>query len=278
MTLCNMPSGYVAIRHRLRGPNLSHVTACASGAHSLGEAARIIQRGDADVMLAGGCEACVNDLVIAGFARMQALSRRNDDPSTASRPFDADRDGFVVGEGAAVLALESLEHAQARGARIRAELVGYAATADAAHMASPDPDAASAERCMQLALTEADVLAGGLDYINAHATSTPAGDRSEAQAIRSLLGPELDRVAVSSTKGMTGHLLGAAGAVEALFCVRALETGLIPPTINLDCPDPECTLDHVSNKARRAAIRTTLSNSFGFGGVNAALVLKRWEA
>jgi len=277
MTIANMAAGFVAIRHGLRGPNLCTTTACASGAHAIGEAARLIERGDADAMLAGGSEAVVNELVVAGFAALRALSTRNDEPERASRPFDLERDGFVVGEGAAVLVLEALDHARARGARPRAELAGYAAAADAGHIAAPDESGEGAARCMRAALADARVAPGELGYVNAHATATPAGDLAEARAIRRVLGPAAELVPVSATKSMTGHLLGAAGAVEALFCVRALETGWLPPTTNLDRPDPECALDHVAHKARHAPARVALSNSFGFGGTNATLVLRRWE-
>lgn len=273
MAICNMSSGYTAIQHGLKGPNLCHVGACASGSHSIGEASRIIERGDADVMLAGGSEAAVTGIGVAAFSSMRALSTRNDDPAAASRPFDTDRDGFVMGEGAAVLVLEGEDHARARGATILAEVLGYAVTADAAHIAQPTEDAEGAQRCMRLALADAGLEASQVDYLNAHATSTPAGDPSETRAIRAVFGAHVDRLAVSSTKGMTGHLLGAAGAVEALFCIKALETGWIPPTVNLDRIDPECPLDHVANKARQAPVRIAVSNSFGFGGTNAALVL-----
>jgi 3-oxoacyl-[acyl-carrier-protein] synthase II len=270
-----MTSGFVAIRHGLQGPNLCHVSACATGAHSIGEAARAIARGDADAVLAGGSEAPVTGIGLAGFAAMRALSSRNDAPAAASRPFDRDRDGFVMGEGAAVLVLESDAHARARGATIHAELLGYAATADAAHMVQPTEDAEGAQRCMRLALDDAELAPSDVDYLNPHATSTPAGDVSEARAIRAVFGAHADQLAVSATKSMTGHLLGAAGAVEALLCIRALGTGMLPPTINLDSPDPECLLDHVANKARQRRIRVALSNSFGFGGTNATLVLGR---
>ncbi len=272
MIISNMSSGYVAIRQGLKGPNLCHVSACATGAHSLGEAARTVERGDADLMLAGGTEAPVTELSVAGFNAMRALSTRNDAPTAASRPFDAERDGFVLGEGAAVLVLEERAHALARGAPIHAELLGYAATGDAAHIAQPTADAEGAQRCMRLALQDAGLQTADVDYVNAHATSTPAGDLSEAHAIRALFGPLCDQLAVSATKSMTGHLLGAAGALEAFFSIRALETGILPPTINLEAPDPGCRLDHVANKARRRRIRVALSNSFGFGGTNAALV------
>jgi 3-oxoacyl-[acyl-carrier-protein] synthase II len=277
MTLANMPAGMVSIRHGLRGPNLCHVTACASSAHALGEAFRILARGDADVMVAGGTEAALQPLVVAGFANMQALSRRNDEPERASRPFDRDRDGFVLAEGAAVVVLEREAHARARGARARARLIGYAASADASHVAAPDAEATGAVRCMRGALADAGRAASDVDYVNAHATSTPAGDAVEAKALHAVFGAHCERLAVSSTKGATGHLLGAAGALEALLCVRALETGTLPPTINLDRPDPECSLDHVAGKARAMRARVALSNSFGFGGVNAALLFERME-
>jgi 3-oxoacyl-[acyl-carrier-protein] synthase II len=278
MSICNMASGYVAIRHGLRGPNLCHVSACTSGAHAIGEASRLIERGDADLMLAGGSEAAASPIGVAAFGAMRALSTRNEAPEAASRPFDQDRDGFVIGEGSAVLVLESEEHARARGARIHAFVLGYGTTCDAAHVAMPTEDAEGAQRCMRLALADADLAPGDVDYLNAHATSTPAGDPAEARAIRAVFGPVVERVAVSSTKSMTGHLLGAAGALEALLCIRALETGLLPPTINLERPDPECALDHVANKARQMRARVAISNSFGFGGSNATLVLGRADA
>ena len=275
MSICNMASGYVAIRHGLRGPNLCQTAACASGAHSIGEAARAIERGDADIMLAGGAEAPITELAVAGFANMKALSTRNESPSTASRPFDTDRDGFVVGEGAGVLILEDLEGARARGADIRAHVLGYGMTADAASVAQPTEDGEGAQRCMRLAIADAALNPSDVDHLNAHATSTPQGDPSEARAIRAVFGDHTQRLSVSATKSMTGHLLGAAGAVEAFLCVRALQTGILPPTINLDRPDPECELDHVANKARETLIRVALSNSFGFGGTNATLVFGR---
>jgi 3-oxoacyl-[acyl-carrier-protein] synthase II len=273
MAIGNMSSGYVAIRHGLRGPNLCPVAACASGAQAIGESMRLILRGDADLMLAGGSEAANTSLGVSAFAAMRALSTRNDDPTAASRPFDRDRDGFVIAEGAAVLLLESLEHALARGARVRAELIGYALTGDAFHMALPSEDGEGATRCMRLALADAGIEPSQVDTLNAHATSTPAGDVAEARAIRAVFGRHAERLPVSATKSMTGHLLGAAGALEALLCIRALETGTLPPTINLENPDPECALDHVANKARRAQVGIALSNSFGFGGTNATLIL-----
>jgi 3-oxoacyl-[acyl-carrier-protein] synthase II len=275
MSIGNMASGYVAIRNGLRGPNLCHVSACTSGAHSIGESARLIERGDADVMLAGGTEAVVTQIGLAGFGAMRALSTRNEAPAAASRPFDQDRDGFVLGEGAAVLVLEELEHARARGATIHAHVLGYGTTCDAAHVASPTEDGEGAQRCMRLALVDAGLSPADVDYLNAHGTSTPAGDPAEARAIRAVFGPHVDRLAVSSTKSMTGHMLGAAGGLEALLCVRALETGILPPTINLERPDPECALDHVANKARHVRARIALTNSFGFGGSNASLVFGR---
>jgi 3-oxoacyl-[acyl-carrier-protein] synthase II len=273
MAICNMSSGYAAIRHQLRGPNLCAVGACASGSHGIGEAMRAIERGDADVMVAGGAEAPITQLAVAGFANMRALSMREGDWKAASRPFDLDRDGFVVAEGGAVLVLEELEYARARGARIVAHALGYAATADASHIAQPAEDGEGARRCMQLALADAGLSPADVDHINPHATSTPVGDRVEAQAIRKVFGHHADAIPVSATKSMTGHLLGAAGALEALLCVRALETGWLPPTINLDGPDPECDLDHVARRARQQRARVAMSNSFGFGGTNATLIL-----
>lgn len=270
--ITNMASGYLSILFGLQGPNICHVSACATGAHSLGEAARMIERGDADVMLAGGAEAPVTELSLAAFSSMKALSTRNEEPERASRPFDLDRDGFVMGEGAAVLVLESLEHARARGAKIRGELLGYAATADAAYVAAPSDDGGGARRCMELALRDAGLGVAEIDYINAHGTSTPAGDGIEVKAVRDLFGEHAQRILVSSTKSMLGHMLGAAGAIEALICLKAMETGIAPPTINLDRLDPACELNHVAHKAVEAKLRTALSNSFGFGGTNASLV------
>lgn len=272
--ITNMASGYLSILFGLQGPNLCHVSACATGAHSLGEAARMIERGDADVMLAGGTEAPVTELSVAAFSSMKALSTRNDEPERASRPFDLDRDGFVMGEGAAVLVLEALEHAQARGAKIHGELLGYAATADAAYVAAPSEDGSGARRCMELALRDAGLDVSEIDYINAHGTSTPTGDGIEVKAVRDLFGEHAKRVLVSSTKSMHGHMLGAAGAIEALICLKTIASGIVPPTINLDRLDPTCeALNHVAHKAVEAKIRAALSNSFGFGGTNASLVL-----
>ncbi|MGH0034357.1 MAG: beta-ketoacyl-ACP synthase II [Myxococcota bacterium] len=277
MAIANMPSGVVSIHHGLRGPNFCHVSACATGAHSIGESARLIARGEADAMVAGGTEAPIFDLAVAGFAAMRALSARNDEPERASRPFDVDRDGFVMGEGAGVMVLESLEHARRRGATPLAEVSGYAATADATHLAAPQEEGEGIVRCMRLALEDAELAPEAIDHVNAHATSTPAGDPIEARALRTVFGGHVDRLPVSATKSMTGHLLGAAGAVEAILCVRALQSSCLPPTINLDRVDADCELDHVLAKARPAAVRHVLSNSFGFGGTNACLVLSAWE-
>jgi 3-oxoacyl-[acyl-carrier-protein] synthase II len=275
MTLPNMTAGLVSMHWGFRGPIECPVGACASGAQAIGVAARLIERGDADMVIAGGTDAAVLPLVVAGFAAMRALSSRNDEPARASRPFDADRDGFVLGEGAGVLVLESERFAAARGARRRAILLGYGEAADASHPASPPEDARGARLAMLRALADADLAPRDVDHVNAHATSTPAGDRSETAALRAVFGSHVDDLPVSATKSTTGHLLGAAGAVEAIFCVRALETGTLPPTINLERPDPDCALDHVSNKARPHAARVALSNAFGFGGVNASLLLGR---
>jgi 3-oxoacyl-[acyl-carrier-protein] synthase II len=277
MTLVNMAGACVAIRHGLRGPSLCHASACTTGAMALGEAARVVALGEADVMVAGASEAALTGFMLAGFASMHALSTRNDEPERASRPFDRDRDGFVAGEGAGVLVLEALEHAARRGARIRAELVGYGASSDASHVAAPAEDGRGAEQCMRRALASAGVGPGEVGYVNAHATGTPLGDRVEARALAAVLGEHVGRVPVSSTKGAMGHLLGAAGAVEALVCVRTLETGMLPPTLNLDRPDPDDPLDHVAWKSRPASPRTALSNSFGFGGANVSLLFQRWE-
>ena len=275
MSICNMSAGYVAIQHGAGGPNLCHVAACASGTQSIGEAARIIERGDADVFIAGGSEAAVTGVVVSAFAAMRALSTRNEAPVAASRPFDAERDGFVLGEGAALLVLESLEHAEARGARILASVLGYGLTSDALNVATPSENAEGAQRCMRLALADADLHPPDVDHLNAHATGTPLGDLSEARAIRAVFGDGSGGPAVSATKSMTGHLLGSAGSLEALLCVQALREGVLPPTINLDKVDAGCELDHVAHRARKAQPRVALSNSFGFGGVNASLILGR---
>ncbi len=276
-----MPNGAaanVAIDYDLRGVNFAVSSACATGSHAIGEAAGMIRRGDADVIICGGSEAAIHPLAIAALANMGAISRRNDEPQRASRPFDAERDGFVLGEGAAVIVLESLDHARHRGAQIWAELVGYAGTCDAFHIAAPDESGEGAARAMALALRDAGLRPVEVDYINAHGTSTPLNDGIETQAIRTVFGAHADRLAVSSTKSMIGHLMGAAGAVEALVCVLSLDTGWVPPTINYENPDPACDLDYVPNEARELAPKVVLSNSFGFGGHNACLVFRRWEA
>ena len=272
MCISNMPAGSVSIRYGLMGPNLCHVSACASGSHAIGESAALISRGAADVMIAGGTEAPIVGITVSGFAAMKALSTRNLEPERASRPFDSGRDGFVLGEGAGIMVLESLEHARTRGANICAEVLGYGASADAVHMVQPPKQGDGAARCMEMALADAGVSASEVGHVNAHATSTPAGDPPEVHALRRVFGKWIDHVAVSATKSMTGHLLGAAGAVEGIFTVRALQTGILPPTINLVDPDPECALDHVSEKARALQVEVALSNSFGFGGTNATLV------
>ena len=277
MVIINLASGQVSMRIGARGPNSCAVTACATGNHCIGDAFRIIQHGEADAMVAGGTEAAITPLCVAGFASAKALSTRNAEPERASRPFDRDRDGFVLGEGAGVLVLEELESARRRGARIYAEILGYGMTADAHHITAPPEDGAGAVRCMRLALQDAGLSPEAIDYVNAHATSTMA-DSIETSAIKQVFGTHARRVAVSSTKSMTGHLLGAAGGVEAVFSILAIQRGLLPPTINQDVPDPECDLDYIPNAARRADVRTVLSNSFGFGGVNACLIFARCAA
>jgi 3-oxoacyl-[acyl-carrier-protein] synthase II len=270
----NMCSGLVAIELGARGPNFGTVSACATGAHSLGEAAHMIRRGDADVMVAGGSEAAITPFAYASFCSMKAMSTRNDEPERASRPFDRNRDGFVMGEGAGVLVLESLEHARARGARVYCELAGYAATCDAYHITQPDPDGKGLSMAMRRALASAGVHPEAVDYINAHGTSTPYNDKFETLSIKQVFGHHARKVPVSSTKSMTGHLLGAAGGIESVICAKAIEQGVIPPTMNLEHPDPECDLDYVPNAARAARVRTALSNNLGFGGQNASLVFR----
>ncbi len=277
MMISNMASGIISMEHGLGGPNMCIVTACATANNSIGEAWRTLKFGDADIFLAGGCEATITPLGIAGFTAMKALSMRNDDPAHACRPFDKDRDGFVMGEGAGILLLEELEHAKKRGARIYCELAGYGCTADAFHMTQPQPDGQGAARAMKIAMDHAQVNPSEIDYINAHATSTPLGDICESKAIKLALGEHAKKTMVSSTKSMTGHLLGAAGGVEFAACALAIQHGLVPPTINLDNPDPECDLDCVPNVAREAKVRIAISNSFGFGGHNATLVLKEFQ-
>lgn len=276
MTIINLASGQVAIRVGAKGPNSCAVTACATGNHCIGDAYRLIQRNDADVMIAGGAEAAITPLGVAGFASAKALSFRNSEPTRASRPFDKDRDGFVLGEGAGVVVLEELEHARARGARIYAELIGYAMNSDAYHITAPPEEGEGAVRCMEMALKNAGVTKTDIGYINAHGTSTMA-DAIETKAIKHVFGEQAYRIPVSSTKSMTGHLLGAAGGIEAVFSILALYHGILPPTINLDHPDPACDLDYVPNQARPAKIQAALSNSFGFGGVNACLIFRRCD-
>jgi 3-oxoacyl-[acyl-carrier-protein] synthase II len=270
----NMCSGLVAIELGARGPNFGVVSACATGTHALGEAAHMIRRGDADVMVAGGSEAAITPFAYASFCAMKAMSTRNDAPGKASRPFDRNRDGFIMGEGAGVLVLESLDHARARGARIYCELAGYAATCDAFHITQPDPEGKGLSMAMRRALASAAIAPEAIDYINAHGTSTPYNDKFETLAIKQVFGDHARAVAISSTKSMTGHLLGAAGGIESVICVKTLQTQTIAPTINLEEPDPDCDLDYVPNAARSARVRTVLSNNLGFGGQNAAIVFR----
>jgi 3-oxoacyl-[acyl-carrier-protein] synthase II len=274
-SIINMIAGLLSIEIGAKGPNLAMVTACTTSTHCIGEAAKSIRYGDADVMIAGGAEAVVTELAIGGFAAARALSTRNDDPASASRPWDKERDGFVLGEGAGAMMLEELEHAKARGAKIYCEVLGYGVSADAFHMTAPPDDGDGGYRAMRNALKDAGLNPEQIDYINAHGTSTPLGDVAETKAIKRLLGARSPKVAVNSTKSMTGHLLGAAGGVEAVFSALAIRDQVSPPTINLRNPDPECDLDYVPNEARRMPIRTALSNSFGFGGTNGTLVLSR---
>jgi len=276
MTIINLASGQIAIRVGAKGPNSCAVTACATGNHCIGDAYRIIQRGEADVMIAGGTEAAITPLGVAGFAASRALSMRNDEPTKACRPFERDRDGFVLGEGAGIVILESLEHARQRGASIYAEVVGYGATADAYHITAPSEDGEGAARCMRLALEESHIAPSEVGYINAHATSTRA-DAVETAAIKLAFGEAARRIPISSTKSMTGHLLGAAGGVEAVFTLLAMTKGQLPPTINYDQPDPACDLDYIPNVARPGRPDVALSNSFGFGGTNACLLFRRYE-
>jgi 3-oxoacyl-[acyl-carrier-protein] synthase II len=275
MSIINMISGNLSIMFGLKGPNLAMVTACTTATHAIGDAGRLIEYGDADVMVAGGAEAAITLSAVAGFGNAKALSSRNDDPTAASRPWDKDRDGFVLGEGAGVVVLEEYEHAKKRGARIYAELAGFGMSADAYHMTSPSEGGEGAARCMRVALKNAGVALDQVQYINAHGTSTPLGDKAETNAIKAAFGAHAKKVAVSSTKSMTGHLLGAAGGVEAVYTTLAVYHGVIPPTINLHTPDPECDLDYVPNTARQAKIDIAISNSFGFGGTNGTVVFRR---
>jgi 3-oxoacyl-[acyl-carrier-protein] synthase II len=276
MMIANMASGQVSMTTGAKGPNSAAVSACATGTHSIGDSYKMIQRGDADVMICGGAEATIRPIGMAGFCAMRAMSTRNDEPEKASRPFDIDRDGFVMGEGAGVLILESLEHAMNRGARIYAEVIGYGMSGDAHHMTDPDPDGAA--RCMRKAIKDAGIEPEDIQYINAHGTSTGIGDKSETTAIKNAFGDHAYKLAVSSTKSMTGHLLGAAGGVEAVILGLTLQNGIIPPTANLDNQDPELDLDYVPNKPREADVRVALSNSFGFGGHNATIIMRKYEA
>lgn len=277
MMMSNAAAGEIAIRYGLQGLTLSVVSACASGTHAIGEAARLIRTGAASAVICGGSDAGMHPLALAAFSNMQAVSRRNDEPERASRPFDADRDGFVLGEGCGVLVLESLAQAQGRGARIYAEVAGYGASTDAFHITAPDEEGAGAVLSMRRALRDAGLDAEDIDYINAHGTSTPLNDAVETRAIREVFGQHAYRIPVSSTKSMIGHLLGAAGAVEAIACIKSLETGAIHPTINYQTPDPECDLDYVPNQARETHPRSALSNSFGFGGHNGTIIFTAWE-
>ena len=275
--IVNLAAGQVSIRHNAKGPNSATATACSAGAHAIGDSFKIIQRGDADAMICGGAESAITPMSVAGFAALRALSTRNEDPLHASRPFDLERDGFVIGEGAGIIVLEELEFARRRGARIYAEIVGYGMTGDAFHITMPDDSGSGAVRVMQKTIHDAGIKPEEVGYINAHGTSTPYNDKFETMAIKKTFGEHAYKIAISSTKSMTGHLLGAAGGVEGVFSVLALGRGVLPPTINYITPDPECDLDYVPNKAREAHLNYALSNSFGFGGTNAAILFKRYE-
>jgi len=276
MLISNMASGMFSMYYGLRGPNFATCSACATANHALGEAWRTIKMGDATVMFAGGAEATIVPIGIGGFCAMKAMSTRNDDPKRASRPFDKERDGFVMGEGAGVLVLEDLEHAKKRGARIYCEMAGYGNTADAYHLTAPSPGGEGAARCMRMALRNAGLKPEDISYINAHGTSTPQGDIAETEAIKTIFGDHASKLAVSSTKGATGHMLGAAGAVEMIVCAKSIQTDTIPPTINYEFPDPECDLDYVPNTARQMQVNAVVNNSFGFGGHNASLIARKF--
>jgi len=276
--IANLATGQVAMKHGLKGPNLANVTACATSTHSIGDSFKIIQRGDADVMFAGGAEYPITSLGVAGFTVMRALTTRNDDPLRASRPFDKERDGFLIAEGSAIVVLEDLEHAMKRNAKIYAEIVGYGCTGDAYHITAPDPDGDGAFRTMKMAVDDAEIEVGDIDYINAHGTSTPLNDKFETMAIKTLLGDGAKGINISSTKSMTGHMLGATGAAEAAFTVLALFDSFIPPTINYEFPDEECDLNYTPNVGVKKDIKYALSNSFGFGGTNGSILLKKFEA
>ncbi len=277
MLIANLAPGHIAMQHGMKGPNLCIVTACATGAHCIGDASRIIQYGDAEVIVAGGTEANLTPLTVGGFNAMKALSTRNDEPEKASRPFEKSRDGFIVAEGSGIVVLEELEHARARGARIYAEVIGYGYNADAYHITAPAPDGEGFVRCIRMALKDANLAADEVDYINAHGTSTQLNDYTETLAIKEVFGDRAKKIPVSSTKSMTGHLLGAAGAIEAIFSILSLRDQICPPTINYEEPDPECDLDYVPNVARKHAMNVALSNSFGFGGTNATLLFRSLE-
>jgi 3-oxoacyl-[acyl-carrier-protein] synthase II len=276
MIIVNLAPGQISIRFGAKGPNFSHVSACSTGAHAIGEAVRTIQHGDADAMICGGTEATVSPLGVGGFNSMRALSTRNDAPEQASRPFDKDRDGFVIAEGAGIVIVEELENAKKRGARIYAEVTGYAANADAHHITAPAPEGEGAQRCMKLALKDAKLAPGDIGYLNAHGTSTKINDSNETAAIKKVFGDAARKLMISSTKSMTGHMLGAAGGVETAICALALARGAIPPTINYTTPDPDCDLDYVPNTAREVRVQHALTNSYGFGGTNASLILSRF--
>jgi 3-oxoacyl-[acyl-carrier-protein] synthase II len=278
MMISDMAAGQISIQYGAKGPNYCTVSACASGAHAVGESLRIIQDGEADAMITGGAEASVTPLSFAGFCSMKAMSTRNDQPAQASRPFDAQRDGFVMGEGAGILVLEEFEHARKRGAKILAEVVGYGATGDAHHMTAPAPEGEGAARAMRAAVRDSGLSPEAFGYLNAHGTSTPLNDKFETQAIKSVFGEQAKKLAISSTKSMTGHLLGAAGGLETIICVLALDRQTLPPTINYEHPDPDCDLDYVPNTARKVELRAALSNSLGFGGHNVTLALSRYVA
>ena len=275
--IVNLASGNVSIRHGAKGPNSATATACSAGAHAIGDSFRLIERGDADAMICGGAESAITPMSVAGFASMRALSTRNDDPKRASRPFDAERDGFVIGEGSGIMILEELEFAKARGARIYAEIAGYGMSGDAFHVTMPDETGSGAIRVMERAIKDAGITPDQIGYINAHGTSTPYNDKFETLAIRKVFGEHADKLAVSSTKSMTGHALGAAGGIEAVFSVLAIHENKLPPTINYEFPDPDCDLDYIPNVARKAKVDHVLSNSFGFGGTNACLIFKRYS-
>jgi 3-oxoacyl-[acyl-carrier-protein] synthase II len=276
MLILNMASGLFSMYYKLRGPNMATCSACATASHAIGEAWRTLKMGDAQVMFAGGTEATIIQLGIGGFCAMKAMSTRNHDPAGSSRPFDLERDGFVMGEGAGVVVLEDLGHAKARGARIYCEILGYGNTADANHMTAPDPEGGGAARCMSMALRSAGLRPDDISYINAHGTSTPLGDIAETKAIKSVFGPHARKLSVSSTKGATGHMLGAAGAVEMAICAKAIQTNVVPPTINYQHPDPQCDLDYVPNQARDMVVQAIVNNSFGFGGHNASIIASKF--